>query len=41
LERYGIPEDVAKAALFLASEDAQYITGSVLRVDAGVSWTRK
>ena len=41
LERYGRPEDVAKAALFLASEDAQYITGSVLRVDAGVSWTKK
>jgi len=41
LERYGKPEDVAKAALFLASEDANYITGSVLRVDAGVSWTRK
>jgi NAD(P)-dependent dehydrogenase (short-subunit alcohol dehydrogenase family) len=40
LGRYGAPSDVANAALFLASEDAKYITGSVLRVDAGVSWTR-
>jgi NAD(P)-dependent dehydrogenase (short-subunit alcohol dehydrogenase family) len=40
LGRYGEPSDVANAALFLASEDAKYITGSVLRVDAGVSWTR-
>ena len=41
LGRYGKPEDVAKAALFLASEDAQYITGGVLRVDGGLSWTKK
>jgi len=41
LERYGKPADVAKAALFLASEDAQYITGEVLRVDGGLSWTKK
>jgi 3-oxoacyl-[acyl-carrier protein] reductase len=41
LERYGKPEDVAKAAVFLASEDAQYITGSILRVDGGLSWIKK
>jgi 3-oxoacyl-[acyl-carrier protein] reductase len=41
LERYGRPEDVAKAALFLASDDAQYISGSVLRVDGGASWAMK
>jgi 3-oxoacyl-[acyl-carrier protein] reductase len=41
LERYGKPEDVAKAAVFLASEDAQYITGTVLRVDGGLSWIKK
>jgi (+)-trans-carveol dehydrogenase len=29
------PEDVAKAVLFLASEDARYITGITLPVDAG------
>ena len=40
LGRYGQPSDIAKAVLFLASDDAQYITGSVLRVDAGLSWTR-
>jgi NAD(P)-dependent dehydrogenase (short-subunit alcohol dehydrogenase family) len=41
LGKYGKPEDVAKAALFLASEDSQYITGGVLRVDGGLSWTKK
>jgi|WetSurSiteA1Bulk_404760.scaffolds.fasta_scaffold32571_1 3-oxoacyl-[acyl-carrier protein] reductase len=41
LERYGKPEDVAKAAVFLASEDAEYITGSILRVDGGLSWIKK
>jgi NAD(P)-dependent dehydrogenase (short-subunit alcohol dehydrogenase family) len=40
LKRYGRPEDVAKAVLFLASDDAKYITGTVLRVDGGISWTR-
>lgn len=32
----GTPEDVAKAALFLASEDSDYITGTVLPVDGGM-----
>lgn len=36
LGRVGEPEDVAKAALFLASDDAAWITGSVLRVDGGL-----
>jgi NAD(P)-dependent dehydrogenase (short-subunit alcohol dehydrogenase family) len=31
------PEDVAKAALFLASEDARMITGQILPVDSGVT----
>lgn len=35
LERLGKAEDVAKAALFLASDDAAYITGQVLSVDGG------
>lgn len=37
LGRAGIPEDNAGASLFLASEDASYITGTLLYVDGG--WT--
>jgi meso-butanediol dehydrogenase / (S,S)-butanediol dehydrogenase / diacetyl reductase len=37
LGRPGRPEDVAPAVLFLASEDAHYITGAVLTVDGGTS----
>jgi NAD(P)-dependent dehydrogenase (short-subunit alcohol dehydrogenase family) len=33
--RLGRPEDVAGAALFLASDDAQYVTGENLMVDGG------
>ncbi len=33
--RIGTPDDIGKAAAFLASDDADYITGSVLRVDGG------
>jgi meso-butanediol dehydrogenase/(S,S)-butanediol dehydrogenase/diacetyl reductase len=36
LRRIGEPEDVAKAALFLASDDAAWITGIVLVVDGGL-----
>lgn len=36
LGRVGEPEDVAKAALFLASDDAGWISGTVLRVDGGL-----
>jgi len=35
LGRVGKPQDIAKAALFLVSDDADYITGSVLAVDGG------
>lgn len=34
--RMGQPEEVANAALFLASEEASYITGQVLGVDGGM-----
>lgn len=36
LNRYGRPEDIAAAVAFLASSDADYITGEVLRVDGGL-----
>ena len=36
LGRAGEPEDVAKAAIFLASDQAAYITGQVLQVDGGM-----
>lgn len=37
LGRMGRPEEVAKLALFLASDDAAYITGQTLCVDGGLS----
>ena len=37
LKRFGQPEDVAYAALFLASDQSSYITGHALPVDGG--WT--
>lgn len=36
LGRVGEPEDVANAALFLASDEASWITGAVLPVDGGL-----
>lgn len=35
--RFGEPEDVAEAVLFLASEKAAYVTGHVLAVDGGLT----
>lgn len=37
LGRVGEPEDVARAALFLASDDASFVTGSALVVDGGLT----
>jgi 3-oxoacyl-[acyl-carrier protein] reductase len=36
LRRLGEPEDIANAFLFLASEQASFITGVTLRVDGGI-----
>jgi meso-butanediol dehydrogenase/(S,S)-butanediol dehydrogenase/diacetyl reductase len=37
LGRIGKPEEVAKAAVFLASDDASFVTGAFLTVDGGFS----
>ncbi len=37
LKRMAKPDDIAKAILFLASEDADFITGQILLVDGGFS----
>ena len=39
LGRPGRPEELTAAVLFLASEDAAYVTGQVLAVDGG--WTTR
>jgi glucose 1-dehydrogenase len=38
LGRLGKPEDVAALVSFLASPDADYITGSTFYVDGGLLW---
>ena len=36
LGRFGYPEDIAWAAVFLASDDAGYVTGHIVNVDGGL-----
>jgi len=36
MKRLGTPNDIARAAVFLASEDSSWITGTVLIIDGGV-----
>jgi 3-oxoacyl-[acyl-carrier protein] reductase len=35
LGRAGQPDDVGRAAVYLASDDAAFVTGKILRVDGG------
>jgi NAD(P)-dependent dehydrogenase (short-subunit alcohol dehydrogenase family) len=38
LKRLGLPEEVAKAALYLSSEDSGFTTGTEILVDGGFVW---
>jgi 3-oxoacyl-[acyl-carrier protein] reductase len=37
MRRIGVPEDIARVAVFLASAESAYITGQVITVDGGLS----
>jgi NAD(P)-dependent dehydrogenase (short-subunit alcohol dehydrogenase family) len=37
LQRVGTPEDAAKAALYLASDDSEFMTGSMFVIDGGLT----
>jgi 3-oxoacyl-[acyl-carrier protein] reductase len=36
LGRWALPEEIAPAVVFLASDEAGYITGGVLTIDGGL-----
>lgn len=37
MKRFALPEDIANLALFLASDQSDYITGEVIRIDGGLA----
>lgn len=37
MRRFGQPEDIAKVAVFLASDESAYLTGQIITVDGGLS----
>jgi 3-oxoacyl-[acyl-carrier protein] reductase len=37
LKRNAEPEEIAKLALFVASDDSAFITGQVIRIDGGLN----
>ena len=37
VNRYGCPEDIANACVYLGSDESAYVTGQVISVDGGLN----